>query len=183
MAAANIDTIPKRKGASRMGQTSSSERRAQGSSGRLALSREVQPLRGSAGAPRLEARVGRVLLFNAAQAHRRAGHTQRALELYRNFVRLYPGKPQLIADARKRIAELERVRPDSGASPPAPARSAAAAETPAVPIAPRLATPRAHPRRPRPPGPEARTPSRRRRPRSTRRWRWPTPRRRLPRRR
>jgi len=65
------------------------------------------------------------LLCNAAQAHRRAGHTQRALELYRNFVRLYPGKEQLVADARKRIAALEKQQsaetaPPPGRSPPPP---------------------------------------------------------------
>jgi tetratricopeptide (TPR) repeat protein len=60
------------------------------------------------------------LLYNAAQAHRLAGNKKRALELYRNFVRLYGGKSPLAADARKRIGELERTLADSSAvSPPA----------------------------------------------------------------
>jgi tetratricopeptide (TPR) repeat protein len=77
------------------------------------------------------------LLFNAAQAHRRAGHTQRALDLYRNFVRLYPGKEQLVADARKRIAELEKQLSTDSTPPPAdkPAPGAAARTEP-PPMAP-----------------------------------------------
>jgi outer membrane protein assembly factor BamD (BamD/ComL family) len=46
------------------------------------------------------------LLYNAAQAYRMAGNRQRALPLYRNFVRLYGGNPRA-EDARNHAAALE----------------------------------------------------------------------------
>ena len=46
------------------------------------------------------------LLFNAAQSYRLAGNRDRAIELYRNYLRLY-GEVQNADDARKHIRDLE----------------------------------------------------------------------------
>src|SRR6185369_13904925 len=62
------------------------------------------------------------LLFNAAQAHRLAGTTARALELYRNYLRLFP-KGSSAAQAKRHIAELERAAatpPPQPTPPPVP---------------------------------------------------------------
>src|SRR5262245_50081387 len=45
------------------------------------------------------------LLYNAAQSYRLAGNKQRALELYRNYVRLYPDGTNA-AEARAHVASL-----------------------------------------------------------------------------
>jgi tetratricopeptide (TPR) repeat protein len=46
------------------------------------------------------------LLYDAAQAYRLGGNKQRALELYRNYARLYDNAPNVV-DARKHAADLE----------------------------------------------------------------------------
>src|SRR5215471_8961916 len=60
-------------------------------------------------------RADSALLYDAAQAHRLAGHKERALQLYRNYIRLYPDSRQT-PDARRRIEELQ-----ASAAPPLPA--------------------------------------------------------------
>ena len=67
------------------------------------------------------------LLYNAAQSHRMAGNKKRALDLYRNFVRLYGSKHPLAAEAKRRVADLERAIADDDkpahptvGAPPAP---------------------------------------------------------------
>jgi tetratricopeptide (TPR) repeat protein len=61
------------------------------------------------------------LLYNAAQAYRMAGNQPRALQLYRNFVRLYADNPRT-EDARNHAAALEKAiataGPTGGAAPP-----------------------------------------------------------------
>jgi hypothetical protein len=52
-----------------------------------------------------EAQPDPALLFNAAQAHRLAGNNERALALYRSYLRL-PGKLPKRSEVEKRIAEL-----------------------------------------------------------------------------
>ena len=47
------------------------------------------------------------LLYNAAQSHRLAGNKERALALYRNYLRLYAPREKR-AEIEARIAELER---------------------------------------------------------------------------
>jgi tetratricopeptide (TPR) repeat protein len=47
------------------------------------------------------------LLYNAAQAYRMAGNRARALQLYRNFLRLYGGNERA-EDARTHVAALEK---------------------------------------------------------------------------
>jgi len=59
-------------------------------------------------------RADSALLYDAAQAHRLAGHRERALQLYRNYIRLFPDARQT-PDARRRIDELQ-----AGAAPPLP---------------------------------------------------------------
>jgi tetratricopeptide (TPR) repeat protein len=54
------------------------------------------------------------LLYNAAQAHRIAGHAERATELYRNYLRLFPMAEQG-AEAQRHIDALQRPAP---AAPP-----------------------------------------------------------------
>jgi len=71
------------------------------------------------------------LLYNAAQSYRLAGNKQRALELYRNYVRLYPDGTNA-EDARSHVAALKKAIEDErppiemarppGAPPAAPAR-------------------------------------------------------------
>jgi tetratricopeptide (TPR) repeat protein len=62
------------------------------------------------------------LLYNAAQAYRMAGNQPRALQLYRNFVRLY-GDNARAEDARNHAAALEKAiatgKPATVAPPPA----------------------------------------------------------------
>src|SRR5678816_452649 len=59
-----------------------------------------------------EAEPDPALLYNAAQAHRMAGHKDRALMLYQNYLKLYgkeiPNKEEVkrhIADLKRAIAE------------------------------------------------------------------------------
>jgi len=87
------------------------------------------------------------LLYNAAQSYRLAGNKARALELYRNYVHLYPDRPNT-ADARNHIAALSRALQDEpapapGAGTPAPLPMPAAPPVTAAPVsapAPALAT-------------------------------------------
>jgi tetratricopeptide (TPR) repeat protein len=84
------------------------------------------------------------LLYNAAQAYRLAGKKQRALELYKNVVRLYAASPQAV-EAKRHIANLsqqltgERGPAPAPPPPPAPPSAAVAPPTRAPDPAPRLA--------------------------------------------
>lgn len=82
------------------------------------------------------------LLYNTAQAYRMAGNRPRALQLYRNFVRLYGGNPRA-EDARNHAAALERAIAEAdksgAATPPATTIPAAPAPTP-VPAPPPAAS-------------------------------------------
>ena len=75
------------------------------------------------------------LLYNAAQAYRLAGSRPRALELYRNYLRLYPNR-QNADEARNHVAALTKALEEEMAVPSA--RPVAAAPTPAppAPVAP-----------------------------------------------
>jgi len=91
-----------------------------------------------------ELRPDPALLYNAAQAHRLAGNKQRALELYRSYMRLYAKKDKR-GEIESRIAELEAAiardgaiaKPPNGTEPVAPAPSPgptpARAEPPVAP--------------------------------------------------
>ncbi|HEY7374083.1 MAG TPA: tetratricopeptide repeat protein [Polyangia bacterium] len=57
------------------------------------------------------------LLYNAAQSYRLAGNKPRALELYRNYVRLYPDGTNA-EDARSHVAALKKAIEDE--RPPGP---------------------------------------------------------------
>lgn len=59
-----------------------------------------------------ELRADPALLYNAAQAHRLAGHKDRAIELYRNHMRLFPDSKQA-ADSRRHMGELQGAAPGS----------------------------------------------------------------------
>jgi tetratricopeptide (TPR) repeat protein len=48
------------------------------------------------------------LLYNAAQAHRQAGNKKRALMLYQNYVRLYPGRVPNRAEVDRIIVSLRQ---------------------------------------------------------------------------
>jgi tetratricopeptide (TPR) repeat protein len=54
-----------------------------------------------------ELRADSALLYNAAQSHRLAGNKERALSLYRNYLRLYAKKDKR-AEIEGRIDELEK---------------------------------------------------------------------------
>jgi len=79
------------------------------------------------------------LLYNAAQAYRMAGNQQRALQLYRNFVRLYADNPRT-EDARNHAAALEKVIATGGpaavAPPPTGTSTAPATPAPVTAVAP-----------------------------------------------
>jgi tetratricopeptide (TPR) repeat protein len=85
------------------------------------------------------------LLYDAAQAYRLAGNRPRALELYRNYLRLYPDR-QNADEARNQVAALTKaIEEDKAVAPPAVAAAPATAPPPAVaPIAP-VAAPAAVP--------------------------------------
>ena len=74
------------------------------------------------------------LLYNAAQAYRLAGNRPRALELYRNYLRLYPNR-QNADEARNQVAALTKALEEEKAPPPAQ-RVATAPTTPAPPVTP-----------------------------------------------
>jgi tetratricopeptide (TPR) repeat protein len=68
-----------------------------------------------------ELRPDPAILYNAAQAHRLAGNRQRALLLYRNYLRIYGSRAINREEIESRIVELEREpRPEAPAAPPPP---------------------------------------------------------------
>jgi tetratricopeptide (TPR) repeat protein len=71
------------------------------------------------------------LLYNAAQAYRLAGNRPRALELYRNYLRLYPDR-QNADEARNHVAALTKAIEEERAVAPAP--PVAVAPAPVEPI-------------------------------------------------
>jgi tetratricopeptide (TPR) repeat protein len=82
-----------------------------------------------------------VFLFNIAQAHRLAGHLDKAARFYRNYLRLSPQSPER-ADIEKRIAEIETAvrlqekqpaAPPKGVSPPVETPPTAPAPAPVTP--------------------------------------------------
>ena len=79
------------------------------------------------------------LLYNAAQAYRMAGNQPRALQLYRNFVRLYGDNPRT-EDARNHAAALEKAiasgKPAAVAPPPAGTSPAPVTTAPSPELAP-----------------------------------------------
>lgn len=78
------------------------------------------------------------LLYNAAQSYRLAGNKPRALELYRNYVRLYPDGTNA-EDARTHVAALKKAIEDErqpAAPPVAPAPAPARVPSPPPPSAP-----------------------------------------------
>ena len=66
------------------------------------------------------------LLYNAAQAYRMSGNQTRALQLYRNFIRLYGDNPRT-PDARTHVAALEKALAEAATASAAPAARAAGA--------------------------------------------------------
>jgi tetratricopeptide (TPR) repeat protein len=72
------------------------------------------------------------LLYNAAQSYRLAGNKPRALELYRNYSRLYPDGSNA-NDARSHVAALKKEIEDERQPPPAPAPAQVAPLSPAMP--------------------------------------------------
>ena len=80
------------------------------------------------------------LLYNAAQAYRMAGNQQRALQLYRNFVRLYGDNPRT-EDARNHAAALEKSLTETAKPGVAPAPTSTAADTVTRAPSPDLAPP------------------------------------------
>ena len=73
------------------------------------------------------------LLYNAAQAHRIAGHAERATELYRNYLRLFPMAEQG-AEAQRHIDALHQAP-----AAPVPFTPAGSSTSPAATSAPVVA--------------------------------------------
>jgi tetratricopeptide (TPR) repeat protein len=97
------------------------------------------------------------LLYNAAQSYRLSGNKPRALELYRNYVRLYPDRPNA-PDARNQVAALKKSIEDerspngmghTTAAPPGPP------PTLVVPVTPLVSAPPPGPSMMAPPPPTA----------------------------
>ena len=74
------------------------------------------------------------LLYDAAQAYRLAGNRRRALELYRNYLRLYPDR-QNADEARNQVATLTKAIEEEMAGPPVAAPPTPAPSPPVAPIA------------------------------------------------
>ena len=72
------------------------------------------------------------LLYNAAQSYRLAGNKARALELYRNYVRLYPDGTNA-EDARSHVAALKKASEDERPLSPPPVAPAPSAQPPSTP--------------------------------------------------
>jgi tetratricopeptide (TPR) repeat protein len=75
------------------------------------------------------------LLYDAAQAYRLAGNRPRALELYRNYLRLYPDR-QNADEARNQVAALTKAIEEEKAGPPSLPAAAGPATAPPPPVAP-----------------------------------------------
>jgi len=90
------------------------------------------------------ARPDPALLYNAAQAYRLAGNKPRALELYRNYVRLYPDGANA-NDARSQVAALKKdidgERPPVAPPPPPPVTAPAPGPAPVAPLPPAMPPP------------------------------------------
>jgi tetratricopeptide (TPR) repeat protein len=79
------------------------------------------------------------LLYNAAQSYRLAGNKPRALELYRNYVRLYPDGSNA-DDARSHVVALKKEMEEERQPPPAPAPAPGQA-APVAPLPPAMPPP------------------------------------------
>ena len=79
------------------------------------------------------------ILFNAAQSFRLAGENQKALLLYNNIIKLYPGT-SYAKDSKERIQKLSEP-PASPATKSPPPEPTPVAPPPVVPIAPAPAAP------------------------------------------
>jgi len=90
------------------------------------------------------------LLYNAAQSFRLAGDNQKALLLYNNIVKLYPGT-SYAAESKDRIAKMNAAAAQAPAAPatvapqPATPPPVTAAPPPVAPIAPAVTPPPALP--------------------------------------
>jgi tetratricopeptide (TPR) repeat protein len=69
------------------------------------------------------------LLYNAAQAYRLAGRRDRALELYRNYLRVFGKRAEHAADVEWHISELEKL----GTTTPPPVERASLTVAPPPP--------------------------------------------------
>lgn len=90
------------------------------------------------------------ILFNAAQSFRLAGDNQKALLLYNNIIKLYPGT-QFAKDSKDHVEKL--AQSPGTAPPPAPEPTPAATPPPVAPIAPVTPSPPAATPTPPPPAP------------------------------
>ena len=80
------------------------------------------------------------LLYNAAQAFRLAGNSKRALELYRNYLRLYPDGSNA-DEARVQVAALSKPADGEAPTPSVPQPAPPPAQAAPAPVAPVTATP------------------------------------------
>jgi tetratricopeptide (TPR) repeat protein len=101
------------------------------------------------------------ILYNAAQAYRLAGNRERALQIYKNYLRVYGRRAEHASDVEWHIAELEK---QPASAPPAPSvESASLTAPPPVPaVTGQAPAPRPAPAslvsQPAPPATEARRP-------------------------
>jgi tetratricopeptide (TPR) repeat protein len=72
------------------------------------------------------------ILYNAAQAYRLAGNKERALQLYRNYLRVYGHRAEHAPDVEWHIGELEKVGPAQRPAAPVE-RASLTAVAPAAP--------------------------------------------------
>jgi hypothetical protein len=76
-----------------------------------------------------ELKVDQALLYNAAQAHRLAGNTKRAAELYKSYLRVFPSAAHR-EEATRRLADLQAA--EAREPQPAPAPQPTAVPQPAA---------------------------------------------------
>ncbi|HEX3904509.1 MAG TPA: hypothetical protein VH853_16845 [Polyangia bacterium] len=92
------------------------------------------------------------LLYDAAQAYRLGGNRPRALELYRNYLRLYPER-QNADEARNQVATLSKAIEEEKVGAPVAPVPATAPPPPVVPLAPVTPPPPPVPSPAQPPSP------------------------------
>jgi hypothetical protein len=80
------------------------------------------------------------LLYNAAQAHRAANNKERALTLYRNYLRIFASAPNRV-EVQRHIATLEKAIEIDRATATAPPSEPIKTTTPMTPIVPPRAEP------------------------------------------
>jgi hypothetical protein len=85
-----------------------------------------------------------VLLYDAAQAHRLAGHHERALTLYQNYLRVFGKRAAYHENVERHVVELQRVLAEQKHASESPPTEIAQPVAPPVAPPPAVTPPPAH---------------------------------------